>query len=59
MIMTNLKVLTVVTAIFAGETSVAMAQSILPWEYILAPGVLHSQDTVYRRDMPLYRPDML
>ena len=38
--MTTLKVLTIVTAIFAGETSLAMAQSFLPWEYVLAPGVL-------------------
>ncbi|MGB8629182.1 MAG: hypothetical protein WCD69_07305 [Xanthobacteraceae bacterium] len=37
--MTTLKDLTIVAAILAGGTSLAMAQSILPWEYVVAPGV--------------------
>jgi hypothetical protein len=37
--MPALKGLTIVAAILAGGTSFAMAQSILPWEYVVAPGV--------------------
>ena len=37
--MTTLKGLTIVAAILAGGNSLAMAQSILPWEYVVAPGV--------------------
>jgi hypothetical protein len=39
MIMTTLKGLAIVGAILVGGTSLAMAQSILPWEYVVAPGV--------------------
>jgi hypothetical protein len=38
-IMTTLKVLTIVAAILVSGTSLAMAQSILPWEQVVAPGV--------------------
>ena len=34
-----MKSLTIVAALLAGGTSLAMAQSGLPWEYIVAPGV--------------------
>jgi hypothetical protein len=37
--MTSQKGLTIVAAILAGGTSFAKAQSILPWEYVVAPGV--------------------
>ena len=37
--MTALKGLTIVAALLAGASSLAMAQSILPWEYVVAPGV--------------------
>jgi hypothetical protein len=37
--MTTLKGLTIVATILAGGTSLATAQSILPWEYVVAPGV--------------------
>jgi hypothetical protein len=37
--MTALKRFTIVVAILAGGTSLAKAQSILPWEYVVAPGV--------------------
>jgi hypothetical protein len=38
-IMTTLKLLTIVAAILVSGTSLAMAQSILPWEQVVAPGV--------------------
>ena len=37
--MTALKGSTIVAALLAGGTSLSMAQSILPWEYVVAPGV--------------------
>jgi hypothetical protein len=39
MITTTPKGLTIVAAMLAGGTSAATAQSILPWEYVVAPGV--------------------
>ena len=37
--MTTLKGLTIIAAILAGGTLSAMAQSSLPWGYVVAPGV--------------------
>ena len=39
MIMSTLKGLTIVAALLTGGTSLAMAQSVVPWEYRVAPGV--------------------
>lgn len=39
MITTTPKGLTIVAAMLAGGTSAATAQSILPWEHVVAPGV--------------------
>jgi len=39
MITTTPKGLTIVAAMLAGGTLAATAQSILPWEYVVAPGV--------------------
>ena len=56
----GLKGLMIVAALLAGGTSLAMAQSGLPWEYIVAPGVFIARPgygvapgmSLYPRDMP-------
>src|SRR6516225_6361134 len=39
MIISTLKGLTIVAALLTGGTLLAMAQSVVPWEYRVAPGV--------------------